>query len=177
MLYGVILYQYVCLWPVTVVQLYTYVGIITLCITDVEYQGCTGFWLQQAQNPAVHGNPVKSGSGQNFSGICQMIVQLQCNQSVTDKAKPDRQWRSSSFQESKKVRVSRDLWPWPWPWAYHGCRLTGDHRVQVWSRSGHLPERRSDLRKSLQTDGQTNRQTTDASPLYKLILRMTQKRS
>jgi len=25
--------------------------------------------------------------------------------------KPDLQWRSSSFQESKKVRVSRDLWP------------------------------------------------------------------
>ena len=36
--------------------------------------------------------------------------------------KPDRQWRSSSFQESKKVRVSRDLWPWPW--AHPGCRLT-----------------------------------------------------
>jgi len=30
--------------------------------------------------------------------------------------------------------------------------LPGDHRVQVWSRSGHLPGRRSDLRKSLQTD-------------------------
>ena len=29
----------------------------------------------------------------------------------------------------------------------------GDHRVQVWSRSGHLSARRSDLRKSLQTDG------------------------
>jgi len=55
--------------------------------------------------------------------------------------------------------------------------LPGDHRVQVWSRSGHLPGRRSDLRKSLQTDGQTDRrtdrQTTDASPLYKLILGMS----
>jgi len=40
--------------------------------------------------------------------------------------------------------------------------LPGDHRVQVWWRSGHLPARRSDLRKSLQTDVQT----TDASPLY-----------
>jgi len=29
-----------------------------------------------------------------------------------------------SFQESKKVRVSRDLWPWSWPWAHPGCRLT-----------------------------------------------------
>ena len=37
-----------------------------------------------------------------------------------------------------------------------------DHRVQVWWRSGHLPARRSDLRKSLQTD----RQTTDAAPLH-----------
>jgi len=35
---------------------------------------------------------------------------------------PDRQWRSSSFQESKKVRISRDLWPWPW--AHPGCTLT-----------------------------------------------------
>jgi len=25
---------------------------------------------------------------------------------------------------SKKVRVSRDLWPWPWPWAHPGCTLT-----------------------------------------------------
>jgi len=44
--------------------------------------------------------------------------------------------------------------------------LHGEHRVQVWSRSGHLPARRSDLRKSLQTDGRTDRQTTDASPLH-----------
>jgi len=29
---------------------------------------------------------------------------------------------SSSFQESKKVHVSRDLWPWPW--AHPGCTLT-----------------------------------------------------
>jgi len=29
----------------------------------------------------------------------------------TELHKPDRQWRSSSFQESKKVRVSRDIWP------------------------------------------------------------------
>jgi len=36
----------------------------------------------------------------------------------------NRQWRSSSFQEFKKVRVSRDLWLWPWPWAHPGCRLT-----------------------------------------------------
>jgi len=45
----------------------------------------------------------------------------------------------------------------------------GDHPVQVWWRSGHLSARRSDLRKSLQTDGQT----TDAAPLHKLILGMS----
>jgi len=33
---------------------------------------------------------------------------------------------------------------------------SGNHRVQVWSRSSYLPVRRSDLRKSLQTDGQTD---------------------
>ena len=43
---------------------------------------------------------------------------------LTNLTKSDRQWRSSSFQESKKVRVSRDLWPWPWPWAQPGCTLT-----------------------------------------------------
>jgi len=34
--------------------------------------------------------------------------------------------------------------------------LPGDHRVQVWWRSGHVSARRSDLRKSLQTDGRTD---------------------
>ena len=34
--------------------------------------------------------------------------------------------------------------------------LPGDHRVQVWWRSGHLSARRSDLRKSLQTDRRTD---------------------
>ena len=46
------------------------------------------------------------------------------DQTLTMFDKPDRQWRSSSFQESKKVRISRDLWPWPWPWAHPGCTLT-----------------------------------------------------
>jgi len=36
----------------------------------------------------------------------------------------------------------------------------GDHRVQVWLRSGHLSARRSDLRKSLQTDRRTDRRRT-----------------
>jgi len=46
------------------------------------------------------------------------------------------------------------------------ARWPGVHRVQVWWRSGRLPARRSDLRKSLQTDRQTDGQTTDASPYY-----------
>jgi len=41
------------------------------------------------------------------------------------------------------------------------ARLPGDHRVQVWWRSGHLSARRSDLRKSLQTDRQTDGRTDD----------------
>jgi len=36
----------------------------------------------------------------------------------------------------------------------------GVHRVQVWWRSGHLSARRSDLRKSLQTDRRTDRRRT-----------------
>ena len=46
---------------------------------------------------------------------------------------------------------------------------SGDHRVQVWWRSSHLPSRRSDLRKSLQTDGRTDRPTTDAARLHTLM--------
>jgi len=47
---------------------------------------------------------------------------------------------------------------------------SGDHRVQVWWRSIHVCGRRSDLRKVYrQTDGQTDRRTTDASRLHKLI--------
>ena len=38
------------------------------------------------------------------------------------------------------------------------ARLPGDHRVQVWWRSGYLSARH-DLRKSLQTDRQTDGQT------------------
>ena len=40
------------------------------------------------------------------------------------------------------------------------ARWPGIHRVQVWWRSGHLPAKRSDLRKSLQTDGRTDRRRT-----------------
>ena len=76
--------------------------------------------------------------------------------------KPDRQWRSSSFQESKKVRVSCDLWPWPWPWpwAHPGCMLT-------WSPSCEssvairpfVCEKKRFAQKF--TDGRTDRQTDD----------------
>jgi len=37
------------------------------------------------------------------------------------------------------------------------ARWPGVHHVQVWWRSGHLSARRSDMRKSLQTDRQTRR--------------------
>jgi len=41
------------------------------------------------------------------------------------------------------------------------ARGPGVHLVKVWWRSGHLPGRRSDLRKSLQTDRRTDRRRTD----------------
>jgi len=70
--------------------------------------------------------------------------------------KPDRQWRSSSFQESKKVCVSRDLWPWPWPWAHPGCMLT--RRPSSASLVAIRPivcEKKRFAQKSLQTDRRT----------------------
>jgi len=72
---------------------------------------------------------------------------------------PDRQWRSSSFQESKKVRVSRDLWPWPWPWEHPGCRLT------CWPSCASLVAIRPfvcEKKRFAQkfTDGQTDRRRT-----------------
>ena len=46
-----------------------------------------------------------------------------------------------------------------------------DHRVQVWWRSSHVCGRSSDLRVKVyrRTDRQTDRRTTDASRLHKLI--------
>ena len=43
---------------------------------------------------------------------------------------------------------------------------SGYHRVQVWWRFSHFCGRRSELRKSLQTDGQTDGRTTDAARLH-----------
>jgi len=42
---------------------------------------------------------------------------------------------------------------------------SGDHGVQVWSRSSHFSGRRSDLRKMF-TDGRTDRRMTDAARLH-----------
>jgi len=43
--------------------------------------------------------------------------------------------------------------------------LSGDHRVQVWWRSNHLPARRSDLRKMFTwTDGRTDGRRTPQRP-------------
>jgi len=75
-------------------------------------------------------------------------------------SQPDRQWRSSSFQESKKVRVSRDLWPWPWPWAHPGCMLT--RRPPCASLVAIRPfvcEKKRFAQKF--TDGRTDRRTDD----------------
>ena len=57
--------------------------------------------------------------------------------------------RRSDFRDSTKVPISHD------PDLEHilDAGFPGDHLVQVWSQSGHLPTRRSDLHKSLQTDG------------------------
>jgi len=86
------------------------------------------------------------------------------------KREPDRQWRSSSFQESKKVRVSRDLWTWPWPWAHPGCRLTWSPSCEsLVAIRPFVCEKKRFAQKF--TDGETDRQTTDASPL--LILGMS----
>jgi len=65
----------------------------------------------------------------------------------------DRQWRSSSFQESKK-----DLWPWPW--AHPGCRLT--RRPSCASLVAIRPfawEKKRFAQKF--TDGQTDGRTDD----------------
>ena len=45
------------------------------------------------------------------------------------------------------------------------ARSPGNHRVQVWSQSSHLCRSKSNLCKTF-TDGQTDRQTTNAAPLY-----------
>jgi len=76
---------------------------------------------------------------------------------------PDRQWRSSSFQESKKVRVSHDLWPWPWPRAHPGCMLTWSPscaslvaiRPFAWEKKRFVQKFTDG-----QTDGRTDRRRT-----------------
>jgi len=74
---------------------------------------------------------------------------------------PDRQWRSSSFQESKKVRVSRDLWPWPWPWAHPGCTLTWSPScANLLAIRPFACEKKRFAQKFRQTDRQTDRRRT-----------------
>jgi len=99
----------------------------------------------------------------NLQGSFSAIVRLQ-NQTVNDGVAHSKNPRKSAYHVTFDLDLDLE----------HtlDARLPGVHRVQVWWRSGHLPARRSDLRKSLQTDRQTDGQTTDASPLYKLILGM-----
>jgi len=81
---------------------------------------------------------------------------------VTSQKCPYLPARRSDFHEITKVSVSRDLWPWPRPWEQTlDAGSSGDHLVQVLWRSSHLPGRRSDLRKSLQTDTDGRRTTRD----------------
>ena len=88
-----------------------------------------------------------------------------------EKNKPDRQWRSSSFQESKKVRVSRDLWPWPWPWAHPGCTLTWS--PIMWKFGGDpaicLREEAICAKVYRQTDRQTDRRRTQCNVMFSTI--------
>jgi len=79
-----------------------------------------------------------------------------CPKVIYKNLTPDRQWRSSSFQESKKVRISRDLWPWPWPWAHPGCTLTWSPSCEslVAIRPFSCEKKRFALKF---TDGQTDR--------------------
>jgi len=73
---------------------------------------------------------------------------------------PDRQWRSSSFQESKKVRVSRDLWRWPWPWAHPGCMLTWSPSCESLVAIRPFAWEKKRFAQKF-TDRQTDRQTDD----------------
>ena len=92
---------------------------------------------------------------------CWLSQQKYSNYTVVHK--PDRQWRSSSFQEFKKVRVSRDLWPWTWPWAHPGCTLTWSPSCEslvairpfAWDREEAIC-----AKVYRQTDGQTDRRRT-----------------
>jgi len=77
-------------------------------------------------------------------------------------------WRRSNFRASTKVPVACDLWPWPWPWAYPGCILTWSPSCEsLVAIRPFACEKKRFAQKF--TDGQTDGQTTDASPLYKLM--------
>jgi len=185
------------------------------------------FWAESLQNGDDvhrHYQLIQANSWQKFIGFVKGCVSSQYSswfirQLCYDNSKPDRQWRSSSFQESKKVRVSRDIWPWPWPWAHPGCTLTRipscaslvairpfaweKKRFSCQHKSAHITWpltltltlsttwMHADLESMLWMFGgdpaiclreevicakvyrQTDGQTTDASPLYKLILGMS----
>jgi len=112
---------------------------------------------------------------QNRYGSCVVIPSWWIEiRKIKVKLKPHRQWRSSSFQESKKVRVSRDLWPWPWHWAHPGCMLTWSPSCESLVAIRSFAWKKKRFAQKF-TDGRYHSisQTTDASPLYKLILGMS----
>jgi len=64
-------------------------GVSLLCMrTTCCWVGCSGFrfQLRQIRNLTIFGNPAKSGSGQFFSRICPLPVQLEYIQLITEAA-------------------------------------------------------------------------------------------
>jgi len=97
--------------------------------------------------------------------IYQCFMRLRWVNYPEDNIIPDSQWRSSSFQESKKVPISRDLWPWPW--AHPGCTLTWRPSCEslVAIRPFACEKKRfaqkfTDRRTDRRTDRQTDRRRT-----------------
>jgi len=84
-----------------------------------------------------------------FVTLCSHVV---TNQTVNDGVAHSKNPRKCAYHVTFDLDLEHTL----------DARWPGVHLVQVWWRSGHLPARRSDLRKSLQTD----RQMTDAVPLH-----------
>ena len=77
------------------------------------------------------------------------------NQTVNDGVAHSKNPRKCAYHVTFDLDLDLDL-----EHTLNAC-WPGVHLMQVWWRSGHLPARRSDLRKSLQTDRQTDGRTDD----------------
>jgi len=76
----------------------------------------------------------------------QAFVILMINQTVNDGVAHSKNPRKCAYHVTFDLDLEHTL----------DAGSPGDHRVQVWWRSGHVSARRSDLCKSLQTDGRTD---------------------